>query len=324
MTNDSAKHFNVIANTDDQTAVNLLAEASELSKQVIKNAMQKGAVWLTTQHGTQRLRRAKRILKTNDSLDLYYNTDVLAQQPIPAVLIEDLGDYSVWFKPRGMLSQGSKWSDHTTLQRWAEQHLEPLRTAFPVHRLDRATCGVMLLAHNKKTAQELSRMFEKREVEKTYRAWVNGEFSQEKQTYDDEIDNRRALTHASLLDFNEVRKRSLLNVQIETGRKHQIRRHLANAGYDVIGDRLYGDDATTEEDLALAATRISFSCPKTKYKKHFVLSNELIENYCPELAYDEPDNDETDIAIETIETDTPAKEETTEAAPVTNVWLKNK
>ncbi len=54
--------------------------------------------------------------------------------------------------PYGMLSQGSKWSDHCTIARFAQQHLTPERPVFIVHRLDRAATGLILIAHSKKTS----------------------------------------------------------------------------------------------------------------------------------------------------------------------------
>ena len=128
-------------------SVDLLHQASGLPKQRIKWAMTQGAVWLTRGRNTQRLRRAKRTLQAGDEIHLYYNADILAEVPPPPMLIADVGDYSVWNKPYGLRSQGSKWGDHCTVARWAERHLKPERSAFTVHRLDRAANGLILVAH---------------------------------------------------------------------------------------------------------------------------------------------------------------------------------
>ena len=142
------KEFHLPITQADMTAVDCLAEASGLSKQALKQAMQKGCVWLE-QHNTrgdeklfiQRLRRAKRVLKVGETLHFYHDEAVLQEKPTEATLISDEGGYSIWNKPSGMRSQGSKWGDHCTLYRWAEQHLTPERPAFIVHRLDRAASG---------------------------------------------------------------------------------------------------------------------------------------------------------------------------------------
>lgn len=79
--------------------------------------MLKGAIWHTKAHHTQRLRRAKRVIHEGETLHIYYNQTILDQQPRRAHLVSDQGAYSVWNKPFGMLSQGSKWADHCTITR---------------------------------------------------------------------------------------------------------------------------------------------------------------------------------------------------------------
>lgn len=247
-------------------AVALLASNSGLSNQQVKQVMQKGAVWLETAGHVRRLRRASRLVKPGESLHLYYDAEVLQQQPAEAELIADQGSFSVWYKPSGMLSQGSKWGDHCTIVRWAEQHLVPERPAFSLHRLDRAASGLILLAHQKKMAAKLSTLFEERKIEKCYRVLVEGCFPDdaEPRVIRQDLDGKPARSVVSVVGYNEKQNRSLLDVVIETGRKHQIRRHLAALGFPVVGDRLYGAaDATSELDLQLTAAQLQFIHPDT-------------------------------------------------------------
>jgi len=256
-------------------AATLLSAESGLSKTAIKQVMKKGAVWLTTATGTQRIRRADKQLPQGAVLHLYFDESVLQQQPSAARLIADEGDYSVWFKPYGMLSQGSKWGDHCTIYRWAEQHLTPQRSAYVVHRLDRAASGLILLAHTKKTAKTFSRLFLQRKIEKTYQARVTGKLAQA-MTIDTALDGKKAISHVTPLAYDESRDESVVKVSIETGRKHQIRRHLAQAGHPIVGDRLYGDvEITDEDDLALVACYLSFSLEDDNPKSY-----QLDSRYC--------------------------------------------
>ena len=101
----------VMVDTAGENAVDVLKNASGLPKQRIKFAMTQGAVWLTRGRNTQRLRRAKRALRQGDELHLYYDDDILAEKPVEPALVADVGDYSVWHKPGGLRSQGSKWGD---------------------------------------------------------------------------------------------------------------------------------------------------------------------------------------------------------------------
>lgn len=267
----------------DASAVDLLAADTGLSRQHIKQVMQKGAVWLEEEKTgkPRRLRRAKKLLAVGDKLHLYYDATVLDAVPTPPTLIADEGEYSIWYKPYGLLSQGSKWGDHCTVQRWVEQNLTPQRPAFAVHRLDRAATGLMIIAHQKHVASELAALFAQREMEKRYQVIVHGHFPAATwpKKIDTDIDGRRARSHATLVKYDEQTDRSLLEVRIDTGRKHQIRKHLSGIGFPVVGDRLYGKEGVEEDsavDLQLAAYSLAFICPVTGQEKHFQLPESLL------------------------------------------------
>ena len=261
MPDESRIELHLLVETPANNAIVLLQQATGLSKQRIKLAMTQGAVWLTRGRNTQRLRRAKRVLREGDELHLYYDAGILAEIPAEPILIADVGGYSVWNKPYGLRSQGSKWGDHCTVVRWAERYLQPERPAFTVHRLDRAANGLILVAHAKSIAAALSDLFKTRQVEKRYRATVIGDFSElpNPLRVDQPVDDKAAVSEFSLIRADG--DRSVVDVRIETGRKHQIRRHLAELGYPVVGDRLYGSGKEYGVDLQLAAYLLVFRCP---------------------------------------------------------------
>ena len=265
---------------DQQTTiVQAIEQECQLSNQQIKSAINKGALWLTRGKYTQRLRRIKKPLKKSDTLHFYYNETVLSQTPPKAKLIEDCHHYSVWYKPYGMLSQGSKWSDHCTIARWAETQLNPQRPAFIVHRLDRAATGLIIVAHSKSAANAFSDLFENRALEKTYHIICLGQFSaQESITVTEPIDGKKATSHFNVLAYDEKRDLSLVEVTIETGRKHQIRKHAAYIGHPVFGDRLYNNlqaNLTDNQNLQLCAVKLNFTCPLIKEDKQFKLPTHL-------------------------------------------------
>lgn len=254
----------ITVDTDNQTAVDIIADATDLSRQAIKQAMSKGAVWVSQGNNTRRLRRATKTLAKGTEIHLYYDESVLSSCPPDPVLICDKMSYSVWYKPYGMLSQGTKWGDHCTITRWAEKHLQPQRPAFVVHRLDRAATGLILVAHGKRTTAALSQLFQQRQIEKTYHAIVHGKFSGTL-SVNSKIDGRHACSHIALIEYCKEKNRSLVSVDIETGRKHQIRKHLSTSGFAIVGDRLYGKDIDGE-DLMLCAQSLAFICP-TSHKQ---------------------------------------------------------
>jgi tRNA pseudouridine32 synthase/23S rRNA pseudouridine746 synthase len=254
-------------------AVDLLQAETGLPKQRIKFAMTQGAVWLTRGRNTQRLRRAKRALREGDELHLYYDEDILAEEPAEPTLVADVGEYSVWNKPRGLRSQGSKWGDHCTVVRWAERHLQPERPAFTVHRLDRAASGLILVAHSKSMAAKLQAIFRSRKIEKRYVVTVHGDFSNQPDPLrvEEPIDDKAAVSEFSCIEFQEDGNQSLLEARIATGRKHQIRRHLADLGFPVVGDRLYGSVEADGVDLQLTAWLLAFRCPVSGEKVEYRL-----------------------------------------------------
>jgi|TARA_Y100000310_G_scaffold343800_1_gene453110 tRNA pseudouridine32 synthase/23S rRNA pseudouridine746 synthase len=259
--------------TAGSSAVDLLTGATALSKSRIKDAMNKGAVWLIRRRSTRRLRRVDRVLRQGDQLQLCYNPRILSEVPATPSLLADRNQYSVWYKPRRMLATGSQFGDHCALSRWVEKHLRPPRPVFVVHRLDRESRGLMLLAHTREVAAQLSKEFKERLVEKHYRVVVQGELKREG-TVELPIDGRQATTHLIATAYDPHEQTTLVDVKIETGRKHQIRRHLAAIGYPLVGDARYGDD--DKREMELVAHQLAFSCPTTSRWITFSVPAELM------------------------------------------------
>lgn len=269
-----AQEFHLNVNQATVKAGDFIASNIPYSKQQIKSFMAKGAVWLESGKHTRRLRRADKSLVKNNIIHLYINHAVLDKPcPMP-LLIDDQGDYSLWFKPNGILCQGSKWGDHTTINRWAELHLKPQRPAFIVHRIDKATSGLIILAHTKKAARCFSQLFFDKSIHKTYLAIVAGQW-QNKQTINSNIDGKKAISHITLEKYNKEKNLSKVRVTIETGRKHQIRIHLAESGFPIIGDRFYGK-VVDDLDMQLLAYQLVFTCPFSNKEKCYQAPSNLL------------------------------------------------
>jgi tRNA pseudouridine32 synthase/23S rRNA pseudouridine746 synthase len=272
---DTIRHeLHIPVESNQQTILDLLAARTGLSRQVIKQAMDKGALWLGHGKSMRRIRRVKTTLRAGDTLHFYYDSEILNRHVEAARLIADEGAYSIWYKPYGMHCQGSKWGDHCTITRNVQKQTG--RHVYLVHRLDRAARGLIIIAHTKYAAARLSEQFKHRRIKKTYHAIVHGHYPAIEQavTINEPVEGKAAVSHVRTLQQDHEGQRSLLEVEIETGRKHQIRRHLANAGYPIVGDRLYGVKGDTD-NLQLCAWRLAFCCPCSGTDKHYQLEETL-------------------------------------------------
>ncbi|HEV8657977.1 MAG TPA: RluA family pseudouridine synthase [Thermoanaerobaculia bacterium] len=147
---------------------------------------------------------------------------------VPLLAIKD--DWLAVDKPAGLPTQPPRDRQQLSLE-------ELLRVEYKriwlVHRLDTPASGVVLFARSADAAARLSRLFASREVRKIYLARVDPPIASEI-VIDTPIDEKDATTVV------RPRERDLVEVEIETGRTHQIRRHLSSIGHPVVGDRRYG------------------------------------------------------------------------------------
>ena len=242
-------------------AVDFLAEHSGLPKLRIKDAMAKGAVLLRRKSKAQRLRRVTAELLKGDQLEFHYDEAILARTPEAPSMVADFKQYSVWFKPSGVLAQGNEFGDHCALLRLVEVALN--RPVFLVHRLDREAQGLTLIAHTGKAAAQLSALFQTQAMEKWYRIEALGKVP-ELGAWKNKIDGKAAVSHFHRLSFDAQKNVSVVDVRIEHGRKHQIRRHFSAAGYPILGDPRYGEGNADARGMQLMAYRLAFTCPMTK------------------------------------------------------------
>ena len=197
----------------------------------------------------------------------------------PAVIYED-NHLLVVDKPCGMSSQGAAPGEPSLVE-WAKDYLKQ-KYAKPgnvfvgvVSRLDRDVSGVIVLARTSKGAARLNEQFRDRTVAKTYWAVVEGSPPAELRCVDQlRVDERagrvvvvgseEAESQEAIMSFRKVQSlgdAALLEIALETGRKHQIRVQLAERGWPVVGDRKYGSHRRFPSGIALHARRIEFTHP---------------------------------------------------------------
>ncbi len=215
-----------------------------------------------------------------------------AQTPLKDVLIHDAKDFFVVIKPAGLLvhPQSPIWEGHPQTVFSTDETLVSIILANPpkgfdpatpraglVHRLDRETSGVMIVAKTPEFQAEMVALFANREVHKTYHSIACGEVPDDKGTIDVPIGRvaggkikaseigREAVTDYKVLE----RKNGFTYIELypRTGRTNQLRVHLNWLGYPVLGDWLY--KGATAERLMLHARRIEFKHPLTSKNLKF-------------------------------------------------------
>jgi tRNA pseudouridine32 synthase/23S rRNA pseudouridine746 synthase len=185
----------------------------------------------------------------------------------------------VWFKPPGLMAQGTAYGDHCALLRQVESHFHPRRPAFLVHRLDREVAGLMLVAHDGRAAARLSALFREHRITKLYRVRVRGEMQPQAGKIDLPLDGKAALTRYTVIAYDRAAHSTTLEVDIATGRLHQIRRHFAMIGHGVMGDPRYGTGNKNRSGLQLEAAGLRFRCPFSgadmAYASHDIVNKAL-------------------------------------------------
>lgn len=254
------------------SAYDWLIGQSTLNKNSALKAVECGAVWLT-RGATTRLRDVRQKLKYGDQLHIYYDEDILALSPLEPVLVSDQQTYSVWFKPEGMRGEGTRYGDHCSLSRWVEKHYQDERTVEFIYRLDRSISGLMLIVHEPSVVERFTQQFLQGQLRIEYRAWVSGLPHFNHQLLDKPVRGKPARTLVTSLKNDSRIDQTLVSIRLETGRKHQIRQHLSEAGHPVIGDRTHGE--SRNNGLQLQVAELHFICPDNDQWMHFQVADEL-------------------------------------------------
>ena len=191
-----------------------------------------------------------------------------------SIFIEDNENFVVINKPAGIPVQSGTKSIRNLMDILRDTAEFKNCSPFSVHRLDKETTGILIVAKNRKYAQLFTSLFRIRKIHKVYLGVVMGRMAKKKGTLINElltyerkkIIKNKAITHYSVLNDNN--NYSLLKLSPETGRKHQIRKQLLIHGNPILGDskyRLSNSTVKKKNVLMLHAFKINFSINNVRY-----------------------------------------------------------
>jgi len=270
--------FKLVAETAGERLDKYITQKeSGLSRSFIQELVNSGHILVNNQSAKPSLR-----LKTGDTITIEIPPETpseLKAENIPLEIIFQDKDLLLINKPPGLtVHPAPGHPDHTlvngvlALEPEMEDFDDPLRPGI-VHRLDKDTSGLLLVAKNRQALANLSAQFKERTIRKYYLALVKGELRpaegfieaplgrdpQNRQKIAVVSDGRHARTGYKVLRY--IQGYSLLEVKLETGRTHQIRVHFAAIGHPVAGDAVYGQKESWVKRQFLHAHRLSFALP---------------------------------------------------------------
>ena len=199
----------------------------------------------------------------------------------PPVIYED-ENVIVFNKPHGMLSiKKGDYSPEPAIEDWGEI----------VHRLDRDTSGVIIVAKNFATKSKLQKQFQQRKTHKTYYAVVEGIPKQphaiiniplarnlkKPTTFMPDANGREAITEYKVIKQGE--KTALVELKPQTGRTHQLRIHMAHIGTPILGDTVYNTKGTKTDRMYLHAQSLEITIPGKEHGERKIFTAELPEDF---------------------------------------------
>lgn len=260
----------------------LLEAMSHRSRNSVKSILARGQVKVDDYIVTQ----FNYLLYPGQKVSILKNKAAIREGALIGLTIKyEDNDLIVVQKDAGLLSIASEkekdLTAHTQLMHYVRE-AGPLNRVFVVHRLDKDTSGVMMFAKNERAKRELQTSWKEMVKERTYMALVEGNVKKEEDTVKSWLlesktrvvfssftkgDGLRSVTHYKKIQSNE--EYSLLEVELETGRKNQIRVHMKDIGHSVVGDKKYGSTKNPIGRLGLHAKTLAFIHPTTKKLMRF-------------------------------------------------------
>jgi len=240
---------------DGMTLLSYVAAKRKVSRRKAKELIDSRCVLVNR----RRVWMCNHRLKQNDTIEISAGIQEPVTKDIPILFSDE--SCIIIDKPPGLLSDGLNSAEQVLRGQLRNPEI------LAVHRLDRDTSGCLMFAVNAEAKRDLVPVFTGHTITKLYQAIISGQFSKPEAKCSEPIEGKHAVTLFRVLDSS--RDYSHVQARIETGRTHQIRKHLASLGHYVVGDRYYGvKNKVSSKDIRirrqmLHASSLEFMSPIT-------------------------------------------------------------
>lgn len=295
----SRNFFSVREIEKDQRLDQFLSEKTNISRNQIQSLIKNGEVLCN-----DRKTKSSYLVQEGDQIYVSYGNEeqkkykIFHNKNIYVEIVFEDDDVIVINKPSGLVTHPGAGLEeesvvHAFFDKLPKNHESPYRPGI-VHRLDKDTQGLMVLAKNYESLEALKKQFKNKVAQRTYRALCYGKFKEPSGTYESFLnrdpknrkrykslkEGRLAVTHFEVINENEI---SFVELKLETGRTHQIRVHLSENHHPILNDEIYGHNKRIKEinnlnlknfikDLnlmPLVAVKLQFNHPKTGESQSF-------------------------------------------------------
>lgn len=260
---------------DDTLLAGLLSFFPHKSRNVLKAVLRDGQVAVNGQP----VRQFDHELRPGQQVEVCWEKKSSPQQPHGLNIIYEDQELIIINKPPGLLTIATDKEKRKTAYALLSNYLKmenPENKIFIIHRLDRETSGLLMFAKNEKIKRQIQENWTTTINQRTYVGVVEGEVQQEEGTIVSWLNEskafivyssqnpqhgQKAITHYKKIKANK--NFSLLKINLETGRKHQIRVHMQDINHPIIGDSKYGSTQSPLRRMGLHAQVLAFTHPNT-------------------------------------------------------------